>query len=79
MRYVRYSIIIFTIVVIIGLLYLHNKKQQSINTQPTHVINQNPLSIEFMRQQTYPGSNLIIEKTLNPGNNYTQYIASYQS
>ncbi len=39
----------------------------------------NPLMIEFMRQQTYPGSDLVIEETLTPGVNYKRYIASYQS
>jgi len=39
----------------------------------------NPLSIEFMRQQSYPGSDIVIEQTLAPGVNYGQYIVSYQS
>lgn len=38
-----------------------------------------PLSIEYMRQQEYPGSDLVIEQTLAPGSNYRRYIASYQS
>lgn len=38
-----------------------------------------PLSIEYMRQQTYPGSDITIEQTLPPGSNYNQYIASYKS
>ncbi len=41
--------------------------------------NLHPLSIEYMRQQTYPGSDIIIEQTLPAGSNYNQYIASYQS
>ena len=32
-----------------------------------------------MRQQSYPGSDLLIEQTLAPGSNYNRYIASYQS
>jgi dipeptidyl aminopeptidase/acylaminoacyl peptidase len=35
--------------------------------------------IEVMRQQTYPGSEVVIEETLGPGSNYDRYIASYQS
>jgi len=35
--------------------------------------------IEVMRQQTYPGSEIVIETTLDPGSNYDRYIASYQS
>ena len=39
----------------------------------------NPLSIAYMRQQSYPGSDLTIEQALTPGANYQRYIASYQS
>ncbi len=38
-----------------------------------------PLAIDAMRQRDYPGSDLVIERTLSPGSNYQQYIASYQS
>ncbi|MEA3336182.1 MAG: alpha/beta fold hydrolase [Chloroflexota bacterium] len=38
-----------------------------------------PLSIEYLRQQSYPGSRLVIEETLAPGSNYDRYIASYAS
>lgn len=38
-----------------------------------------PLQIEYMRQKEYPGSELIIEQTLNPGINYQRYIVSYKS
>lgn len=38
-----------------------------------------PLSIEALRMREYPGSDLIIEQTLEPGSNYNRYIASYLS
>ncbi|HRW11197.1 MAG TPA: alpha/beta fold hydrolase, partial [Caldilineaceae bacterium] len=38
-----------------------------------------PLMIEYMRQQEYPGSDIVIEETLAPGVNYNRYIASYRS
>ncbi len=38
-----------------------------------------PLSVEFMRRQSYPGSEVTIEQTLQPGANYQRYIASYYS
>jgi dipeptidyl aminopeptidase/acylaminoacyl peptidase len=41
---------------------------------PTH-----PLMIEVMRQQEYPGSEITIEETLDPGANYDRYITSYLS
>lgn len=38
-----------------------------------------PLQIEVMRQQSYPGSAITFEQTLNPGGNYSQHIVSYLS
>jgi fermentation-respiration switch protein FrsA (DUF1100 family) len=38
-----------------------------------------PLQIEVMRQQSYPGSPITFEQTLDPGANYSQYIVSYLS
>lgn len=32
-----------------------------------------------MRQESYPGSDIVIEQTLDPGANYNRYIASYLS
>jgi dipeptidyl aminopeptidase/acylaminoacyl peptidase len=37
------------------------------------------MSIAYMRQQSYPGSDFVIEETLAPGANYNRYVASYQS
>lgn len=39
----------------------------------------NPLSIEALRNGSYPGSDIVIEQTLEPGVNYQRYIASYKS
>lgn len=38
-----------------------------------------PLSIESLRTGSYPGSDIVIEQTLDPGSNYTRFIASYKS
>lgn len=38
-----------------------------------------PLTIDWLRSQEYTGSEIIIEQALEPGSNYSQYIASYQS
>lgn len=40
---------------------------------------QHPLSIEALRSGEYPGSDIVIEQTLEPGSNYKRYIASYKS
>lgn len=37
------------------------------------------LTIDYLRSQKVPGSDLVIEQTLAPGSNYRRYIASYQS
>ncbi len=42
-------------------------------------VNTNPLQITELRKQEFPGSELVIEQTLNPGINYDRYIASYKS
>jgi dipeptidyl aminopeptidase/acylaminoacyl peptidase len=46
---------------------------------PTPTPTPNPLNVEWMRQQSYPGSALTIERELAPGPNYKMYLASYQS
>jgi uncharacterized protein len=38
-----------------------------------------PLSIQALRNGEYPGSDLVIEQTLDPGSNYQRYIVSYKS
>jgi uncharacterized protein len=38
-----------------------------------------PLSIKYMRQDSYPGSDIKIEQSLPDGTNYKQYITSYLS
>src|SRR3990167_1126385 len=38
-----------------------------------------PLSIEYMRKQKYPGSDIVIEQILPDGFDYSRYIASYKS
>lgn len=38
-----------------------------------------PLMVEYMRKQSYPGSDIVIEQTLAPGANYNRYIVSYRS
>jgi len=38
-----------------------------------------PLSIQALREGEYPGSDIVIEQTLDAGSNYKRYIASYKS
>jgi uncharacterized protein len=45
----------------------------------TPTLTPHPLDVTFMRQQGYPGSQIVIEETLEPGTNYAQYRVSYLS
>ena len=38
-----------------------------------------PLSIQYLREQEFLGSDIVIEQTLAPGSNYDRYYASYFS
>lgn len=38
-----------------------------------------PLTIAYLREQEYPGSEITIEQTLAPGSNYNRYLVSYLS
>jgi len=46
---------------------------------PTPTPIPNPLQISAMRAREYPGSDIVIETTLDPGVNYNRYIVSYRS
>ena len=50
-----------------------------ITTTPAASGDRHRLSIQGMRQRSYPGSAITIEQTLEPGANYSRYIASYRS
>lgn len=46
---------------------------------PTPTATPHPMSIPALRQIVYPGSEIIIEETLDPGANYNRYYVSYLS
>jgi len=46
---------------------------------PTPTATLHPMNILAMRQTPYPGSEIVIEETLDPGANYNRYYAYYQS
>lgn len=77
--------ILFILIPIAG-YYLWNRNKINLplqtltsNSGNNNAEVQNTLSIEYMRKQSYPGSDLTIEETLSSGSNYNQYIASYYS
>ena len=46
---------------------------------PTATPVPHPLEIQAMRAREYPGSDVVIEQTLDPGVNYNRYYVSYRS
>ena len=72
-------IIFFSICVVIFLLTLKQKYNPVTPVSTKAKQDLNPLSIIAMRQRSYPGSTLTIEKELPDGSNYKQYLTSYVS
>jgi dipeptidyl aminopeptidase/acylaminoacyl peptidase len=78
----KYILFIFILIIILSIYSIFSKKQiltKKARPLPTPSIILNPLSIQAMRQRSYPGSDIIIEQTLEPGSNYSRYITSYKS
>jgi len=81
------SLIILLLIIIGGITYIRvSKPKVATNNSPITTTNDggltdepNPLSIDYMRKQDYPGSDIVIEQTLPQGSNYDRYIASYKS
>ena len=85
------KILIFLLVLLIGgFIFYKNTNQKTSNNKLTDNLGQqddegemktdfDPLAIESLRQGEYPGSEITIEQTLDPGSNYSRYIASYKS
>jgi len=77
--------ILFLSAVVISQFTLHKEGASSLTD---NTINDNeggpeivphPLSIQALREMEFPGSEITIEQTLNPGSNFRRYIASYRS
>src|SRR3989344_843403 len=77
--------ILFLSAVVISQFSLHKEGASSLTD---NTINDNeggpeivphPLSIQALREMEFPGSEITIEQTLNPGSNFRRYIASYRS
>ncbi|MGE5464778.1 MAG: alpha/beta hydrolase family protein [Syntrophothermus sp.] len=51
----------------------------TLTPEPTATPIPNPLEIRAMRAREYPGSDIVIESTLDPGVNYNRYYVSYRS
>lgn len=76
------SIFIIAIIVLFSFnLIVNNGKLKNTLTSITIAkpVSSNPLSIDYLRSRKYPGSDVKIEETLNPGSNYNRYIVSFFS
>ncbi len=56
-----------------------NNEQFQQNTSSSSASSPQPMNIEALRSRQYPGSEIVIEETLESGSNFSRYIASYQS
>ncbi len=82
MKKAAIALVVVIIVILLGYRLIPKEKlptPQSVITEQVEKQNKDPLTIEAMRQKSYPGSEIQIEETLNPGVNYNRYIASYKS
>jgi len=80
------GILIGLLILASGIYFLRNGRDLELSGIPFVQENEggpemepHPLSIEALRQGEYPGSDIVIEQTLEPGSNYQRYIASYKS
>ena len=55
------------------------KPSHTASITPTVTPTYHPMAIPALRQMDFPGSDIVIEKTLEPGANYERYYASYLS
>ncbi len=83
-RYVLALIVLFFIIVGVFIFLKNSSSKIGLGvlsqTQPAPTSTPTEkLNISYMRNQSYPGSNLKIEETLADGSNYHRYIASYLS
>ena len=83
-------VIIFIILLVISLAYFFRDKtvfevvtnltdNQNMEGEGGLEDDLHPLSIESLRKGEYPGSDIVIEQTLESGTNYKRYIAAYKS
>lgn len=88
----RTLIVLILVLLVVGTaMYnrLFDKSKQATTNRQTNgtdaqddqetVTTSDPLTIDSLRKGTYPGSEVTLEKVLEPGSNYQRYIASYRS
>lgn len=78
---VIFFIILVLVLVLIFIIFNNNHIFASNNTKSREekIVKTHPMMIEVLRSNIYPGGDFVIEKTLNNGTNYKQFIVSYLS
>lgn len=90
MNKLKSTFLFLSCIIIIGcLLYIstiflfkqpHNQLNSLVENAVEKIVTQlHPLSVQKLREGTYPGSDIKIEEKLKPGSNYERYLTSYQS
>jgi len=66
---------------VVGFFVLYKNRKVKVDIQSPVVADElvNPLQISQMRKNSYPGSDIVVEKTLSSASTYDQYISSYLS
>ncbi len=80
-KYAKF-LIVFSIVFILGLVLISItlfSKNKNIPGKKVKVEKKHPMSIEVLKSREYPGEDFVVEKTLDNGTNYKQFITSYLS
>lgn len=86
----KYKLLFLFILVLFGIIFILNYKVKTSSENISKISETieddggpeneiHPLSIEALKKGEYPGSEIVIEQTLNSGSNYKRYIASYKS
>lgn len=85
----KIGLLAFLLIISIGILSFLSKEKK-LSKEVSNIIKNiqedngvleedHSLSIEALRKEKYPGSDIVIEETLSPGANYNRYLASYKS
>lgn len=81
MKYIVLILAVFALLMVSRTMFSEkkvvDKKVQQSEAKKNSV--QSPISIEYLRSQSFGGSKLVIEEELYDGSNYKRYIASYAS
>ena len=77
-------LIFFTVIVALAVVWYQRSPQPERGAGPTSdpealPTDPHPYSIQSLKQREFPGSEIVIEQTLDTGRNYQRYLASYQS